>query len=127
MIVAFGDQFKKEYPNYPEDDRKKIYNFVQNVEVNGFIGLEGRNKNSDNVHKDDPQYPTKVAYAQLHMLWHYHIGIIEYDKSKRWGDRTSEYVIHYSLSKPETCRIVDYNLHPPFTLPSETYIAWNQT
>lgn len=46
---------------------------------------------SANVHKDDPNWSDKVAYAQKYQLWHYHIGIPEYRLS-RHGDFVSEYI-----------------------------------
>lgn len=41
----------------------------------GLHDLVGRNKSSDNVPTDDPNWTAKVKYAQEHNLWHYHIGI----------------------------------------------------
>ncbi|OKP31342.1 hypothetical protein [Serratia fonticola] len=123
MIVSLGMQFGKELVNYPDEDKKKIYAFLLHVKNNGFHGLEGRNKSSDNVHKDDPGYLEKVRLAVQHKLWHYHIGIVEYDYSKPHGDRTSEYVLHYmNECIPQEVKIVDFSSHPPFRPPSAAYL-----
>lgn len=123
MIVSLGIQFGKELANYPQEDRLKIISFIIHLKNSGFSGLEGRNKSSDNVHKDDPHYPTKVALAIQYKLWHYHIGIDEYDYSKPYGDRTSEYVIHYiNELVPQEIKVVDFSAHPPFRPPSATYL-----
>lgn len=123
MNVQLGKQFGKELIHYPDEDKRKIYAFILYVKNNGLTGLEGRNKSSDNVHKDDPQYPTKVTLAIKHKLWHYHVGVAEYDYSKPYGDRTSEYVLHYmNECIPQEIKVVDFSPHPPFRPPSAAYL-----
>lgn len=90
-----GVLFAKEVLNFPDDDRKKIKAFIDHVKAYGLNGLEGRNKSSDNVPTDDRDFVNKVQVALQLKLWHYHIGIDAYDMSKPFGDRTSEYVLHY--------------------------------
>lgn len=48
--------------------------------------------------------------------------ILSYDEEKPFGDRTSEYVLHYQRFT-EKIKIVDYSAHPPFHLPNENYLA----
>lgn len=123
MRVSLGKQFGKELLNYPKKDKEKIYQFILHVKENGLSGLEGRNKSSDNVHKDDPEYLKKVKLAVQYRLWHYHIGIVEYDYSKPFGDRTSEYVLHYMNElEPKEIKVVDFSAHPPFRPPSASYL-----
>jgi len=117
--VAFGKFFKKTYVNLPESDKRKIYDFVEHVRHRGMIGLEGRNKNSDAVDKNDPEFLLKVRYAIAHRLWHYHIGILEYDCTRPFGERTSEWILHYMNNHPHLVRIVDMDRHPPFRLPEK--------
>jgi len=119
--IEYGKQFLKEFPNFPSKDQDAIAQFIEHIINFGFFGLEGRNKNSDNVDKDDPHFSQKVKYAQDNALWHYHIGILRYDHNKPFGDRTSEYVLHYQRFS-ETIKIVDYTAHPPFRLPKEHYL-----
>ncbi|QFH71005.1 hypothetical protein FR762_15325 [Enterobacter sp. E76] len=123
MIVRLGMLFAKEVKNFPKDDKEKIFNFIKYVQQNGLSGLEGRNKCSDCVDKNDPQFITKVRYAVENNLWHYHIGIVEYDLSYPHGDRTSEYVLHYVNNNviPEI-KLVDFSGHPPFKLPLQSYL-----
>lgn len=123
MNVLLGKQFAKELLNFPDADRDLIRKFINHVKANGFDGLEGRNKSSDNVPKDDPDFVTKVQLAQRCKLWHYHIGIDEYDYDKPFGDRTSEYVVHYKNEHtPGDIKVVDFSPHPPFRPPSAIYL-----
>ncbi|HDH7837945.1 hypothetical protein ORL26_16770 [Raoultella ornithinolytica] len=122
MNVGFGKQFLKELQQYPQPDRKKILSFAQKVRDEGFANLPGRNKFSDDVDTDDPEFLLKVRYVHKHCLWHYHIGIIEYDITKPLGDQTSEYVVHYSRKEVNSIKLVDYSAHPPFRLPTITYL-----
>jgi len=118
-----GKLFAKELLNFPREDRKLIQEFINHVKVNGLVGLEGRNKSSDNVPTDDPDFLSKVRLAQRCKLWHYHIGIDEYDCSKVFGDRTSEYVLHYKNEHcPGEIKVVDFSPHPPFRPPSPPYL-----
>lgn len=122
MNVAFGKQFLRELQNFPLPDRTKILEFAKKVRDEGFVNLPGRNKYSEDVDKNDHDFVKKVRYVRLHCLWHYHIGIVEYDMTKPHGDRTSEYVVHYSRKEANSVKIVDFSAHPPFRLPTETYL-----
>lgn len=121
--VLISKQFKKEFKNYPDPDRLAISKFINHIFTYGFEKLEGLNKKSDDVKKDDPAFLSKVKYAQENNLWHYHIGIKQFDTSKPFGERTSEYVLHYQLlDGGKEVRIVDYSSHPPFKLPGKIYL-----
>lgn len=121
LIVEMGVQFRKEFSNLPLQDQLAITAFAQHLMIFGFDNLEGKNKPSDDVPSGDPRWREKVSYAQKHHLWHYHIGIKKYDMTKPFGERTSEYVIHYQ-KLGNMIRLVDYSSHPPFKLPSESYL-----
>ena len=118
--VGFGQIFIDRFDKFPLKDKDKINDFVFHVEEHGFVGLAGRNKSSDNVPKDDPDFLSKVKYAKEYRLWHYHVGIPVYDKAKGFGNYTSEYVLHYRLLENNIV-IVDMDFHPPLNLPSEKY------
>ena len=121
ISVTLGELFAKELKHFPQSDRLLINKFIVHIQNFGFTNLEGRNKSSDNVYKDDPYFAQKVKYAQENHLWHYHIGILAFDLSKPFGDRTSEYVLHYQRFS-DRIKIVDYSAHPPFNLPSASYL-----
>ncbi|MBR5675966.1 MAG: hypothetical protein IKX14_05990 [Neisseriaceae bacterium] len=117
MRVKIGKQVAKIISKLSDDDKEKIRQFIQHVEQNGFEGLAGRNKSSDQVPKGTPNKSNKIKYAQEHNLWHYHIGIPEYiDDGKKKGDKTSQYLIHY-IKGDGLIKIVDFSSHPPFKLP----------
>ncbi|MDN8598642.1 hypothetical protein Q0A17_04290 [Citrobacter sp. S2-9] len=122
MDVAFNKIFKSRYANLPDSDKKKIFAFYQHVQQKGLTLLEGRNKNSDNVPKDDPDFLAKVQYAQANKLWHYHIGIEKYDMQRPFGARTSEWILHYINDVPTCIKIADLDSHPPFSLPAQPFL-----
>jgi len=112
------EHFKARYQSFPPKNRKKISSFLVHVMKNGFDGLEGRNKFSDDVSTDDPEFVIKVKFVREHCLWHYHIGIHEYEPDTDFGDRTSMFVLHYSRMAANVVRVAHMSPHPPFTLPT---------
>lgn len=117
MKVVLAKSFAANFLNFPKSDQEKIYAFITHIELYGLHGLKGRNKSSDNVPKDDPNWLEKVKYAQEHRLWHYHIGIPYYEQANN-GDRVSRYVLHYSLDvENDTITILELSEHPPLLLP----------
>ena len=119
--VKFGQIILSRIPAFPYSDIHKIKTFAQHVVINGFDGLPGRNKRSDDIDRDDPYYRDKVVYVDKHNLHHYHIGIPEY-KDGDFGDKTSEYILHYTLNGNEVA-IVHFDWHPPFKLPEEEMLV----
>lgn len=123
MEVQIGKLFGKELLNFPLGDQLKIKKFIDHVKINGLHKLEGKNKNSDEVPKNDFDFIKKVKLSQAHRLWHYHIGITSYDTQKPFGQRTSKYVLHYKNElEPGEIKIVDFLPHPPFDLPQAAYL-----
>lgn len=119
VTVALTEHFKARYRDFPNPSRKKISAFIAHVRVHGFDGLEGRNKFSDDVSRDDADFVAKVQYVRLHCLWHYHVGIHIYDpENTTHGDRTSMFVLHYKRDEPTKITIADLSPHPPFKLPT---------
>lgn len=121
ITVSYSDHFQKCLKNFPKIDQLKVKGFIDHVEQYGLTDLIGRNKSSDNVPKDDPNWSQKVAYAQKHKLWHYHIGIPKYETATN-GEQVSEYILHYQRFDDEI-RLVAMSYHPPFELPSENYLT----
>lgn len=121
IAVEFGKWFDEHWQNFPKSDQEKIKRFIYHVQTVGLTNLEGVNKSSDDVDTNDPNFRQKVQYAIQHHLWHYHIGIPDYDERKPFGQRTSEYVLHYQYFDNRIV-LVDFSAHPPFELPSMDYL-----
>ena len=83
MEVRFGQIFLKHFNNFPKADQIKIRAFAKHIEQFGFDGLQGRNKSSDDAPMTHPNWSERIIYAKTHNLWHYHIGIPHYEKSKK--------------------------------------------
>lgn len=115
-----GSIFAQYFLNFPRKDQEQIRAFVKHVEQYGLHNLKGRNKSSDNVPRHHSNWSERVAYAQKHKLWHYHIGIPNYEISSN-GDYVSEYILHYIREENEI-KLVSLSYHPPFELPSEQYL-----
>lgn len=116
MNVDYSECFKQYLKNFPVNDQLKIKAFVEHIQQYGFDGLVGRNKSSDNVPKDAPNWLAKVSYAQQHRLWHYHIGIPFYEMAYN-GEQVSEYILHY-MRFDDSIKLVALSYHPPFELPT---------
>ncbi len=120
IAVDYGSKIAGEMQHFLTEDLVIIKAFADYLKQHGFTGLEGRNKPSHDVPTDDPDWREKVAYAQQHNLWHYHIGIPDYQITGR-GDKVSEYILHY-IKGDGWIKIVDFNRHPPFRLPTIDYL-----
>lgn len=122
LTVKFGKKLILQLKKRERSDADKIFRFANHLKVRGFKGLEGRNKSSDNVHPNDPEFVSKVKKAQQYAWWHYHIGITCYDLSRAYGDRTSEFVVHYSKKAEPEILFGKLDYHPPFMIPDESYL-----
>lgn len=122
MNVSFGKKLLQSLKTREKSDSDKVFQFAKHLKENGFIGLEGRNKSSDNVSPNDPMFIKKVRLAQMHSWWHYHIGIASYDMSKPFGSRTSEFVLHYSRKDEPRIKLAKLDYHPPFIIPFDSYL-----
>lgn len=103
-------------------DSDRIYDFIDHVEQYGVTGLPGRFKQSDNVPFDHAQFIAQCRLAQQHSLWHYHVGIPKYDKSKRQGDWTSEFIVHCKYDVL-SLTLLKLDRHPPFRLPGQYLLS----
>lgn len=120
--VKFGNLFQKHYANFSKSDILIIAEFIQHIQKFGFDGLQGRNKSSDDVPTNNPNWLADVRHAQKYKLWHYHIGIPHYVQSAK-GDFISEYILHY-IREQDFIVIVDMSAHPPFELPKDDYLIY---
>ncbi len=116
--VGVTEHFKARYKEFPRQNRLKISAFILEVKKNGFGNLEGRNKYSDDVSTDDPDFVSKVQFVNAHCLWHYHVGIHNYEPNTPFGDRTSMFVLHYKRFDPTHISVNHLSPHPPFELPT---------
>ena len=122
MKVQMRTLFAKHFKNFPQQDRTLIVQFILHLQEHGKTNLVGRWKNSNEVDNDDPNWMDKVTYANKHKLYHYHIGIPQYDKTKGVGQYTSEYMIHFQWYKElDEVWLADYGPHP-FAMPTEHYL-----
>jgi hypothetical protein len=123
LIVDIGDAFLEEMGTMFDDDLDKIYGFIEHIRKNGFVGLEGRHKKSNDVPVNDPQFSSKTQRALKYKLWHYHIGMDKYEDGTAHGDRTSEWLLHYTYDvENRKVVVVDCTKHPPFELPADKYL-----
>lgn len=114
MKVTFSDRFTERYLDFDDAVRDIIAEFVVYVEKYGLRGLEGRNKSSAPTNPHTKREHAQFAYAQKYCLWHYHIGIPHYVGD--YGDKTSEYILHYQRFDDEIM-LLGIDSHPPFKLP----------
>ncbi|WP_417698054.1 hypothetical protein [Psychromonas sp.] len=132
------DTFKSKLKNFGNAEKKKVVTFITAFQKGGFSAIDNfiikddkkeykvRNKSSDNVRTDDPDFVNKVKFAIDNKLWHFHAGfyamdagnIQGYNISER-GDLTSQWVIHYQKFTDKHIKAVDITPHPPFDLPKE--------
>ena len=123
----FGKQFAVEFSNYPEKQQNKILDFTDIYEEYGlseFSKYQGKISPSwRGIEKTDPIYD----FTYSNNLWHYHVGLPEYTKSKYNNDLTSDMVLHFQWKKSSThIRILDitdhYKSNGEFWLPNRNYL-----
>ncbi len=123
----FGKQFAVEFSNYPEKQQNKILDFTDIYEEYGlseFSKYQGKISPSwRGIEKTDPIYD----FTYSNNLWHYHVGLPEYTKSKYNNYLTSDMVLHFQWKKSSThIRILDitdhYKSNGEFWLPNRNYL-----
>lgn len=109
-----GPLFDVEFENYPEDQQKAIYAFVQIYNEHGleditkYPGKIGPTWKAPGTAAD---YEARRAYALEHQLWHYHLGIPEYKKSPHGDWLTSDFVLHFQKDGKYSITLVDTYWH----------------
>ena len=123
----FGKQFAVEFSNYPEKQQNKILDFTDIYEEYGlseFSKYQGKISPSwRGIEKTDPIYD----FTYSNSLWHYHVGLPEYIKSKYNNYLTSDMILHFQWKKSSThIRILDitdhYKSNGEFWLPNRNYL-----
>ncbi|MDR9777607.1 hypothetical protein RJJ65_34265 [Rhizobium hidalgonense] len=123
----FGKQFAVEFTLYPVEQQDKILDFIDIYQIFGlsdFTKFQGKIKYSwSGIDKLDPIYD----FTYSNNLWHYHIGIPNYKKSKYNQYYTSDMILHFQWKNRSThIRILDITWHykasGEFWLPANNYL-----
>lgn len=126
----YGKQFAIEFSKYPTDQQDAILDFLvlyQQEGLGDFSKYPGKISPSwKGVPFNSPTY----RYAYDNKLWHYHIGIPDYVKSRYGGYLTSDWVLHFIWddwqSMGKHIVVVDILFHykkdGTFHLPTEKYL-----
>lgn len=102
---------------FTDREEYKVNEFIVKINKEGFGNLEGRNKQSNNPDSDKLTFAQDAQFAIQYKLYHYHVGVEYYEGQH--GDKTSEFVVHYSYCDVQkAASIIAVAPHPPFELPS---------
>lgn len=115
ILESYFDSLDKH--NISDDDADKVTDFVIHLSRHGFKNLEGRNKKSNDALPNDKRFMSKAQFAMEYKLFHYHVGIGDYEGNEH-GDKKSKYLVHYSFDHIENAaKLICLNYHPDFILP----------
>ncbi|WP_416425621.1 hypothetical protein RAM80_07655 [Pseudomonas sp. App30] len=117
--VDFSDHFTLLYDDLTDDEQDLIDDFVEHFKAHGLKGFPGKYGPTDAVPHSDPDRARKIRFANLHKLWHVHIGYPRWNacKNPMASYRTSDYVVHFQKFGPGHIALVDYNSHNPMRQP----------
>lgn len=124
--VTYGKQFAIEFQNYPEEQKDKILDFTDIFEK---YGLEDFNQYEGKISQSWSGLGVTTENfnrATEHDLWHYHIGLPEYQQV-HGKYKTSDIVLHFQWpDRGSAVNLVDvyshYTSDGEFYLPSDTYL-----
>ena len=116
--VTFGDQFSKEFVNYPTSQKEIIGKFVEKYQQ---IGIDFTNNSYEG--KFSPSWSgnsmsqADYDYAYNNDLWHYHIGIPTYLESPLHTKyKVSDWVLHFQWkNKGNLIHLVDLYSHTTYS------------
>lgn len=134
LAVEFGDEFIKQYPNFPSNLQNAILDFITLVQEHGleksaWCYYKGKISHSwRNLNPNDPNY----HYTFHNQLWHYHIGIPAYRLSRTGLYHTSDMVLHFVWDKTKDYIVVvdcteHYKANGDFWLPAPQYLTFQKT
>ena len=108
----FGKQFAVQFGRYPEDQQDKILDFTDIYEEFGlqdFSKYQGKIAPSwRGIDKTHPIYD----FTYSNNLWHYHIGMPDYVKSKYNNYSTSDMILHFQRKDHiKHIRLLDITWH----------------
>lgn len=119
--VSVSEALELRIESLCDEDLRTVVRFINHLETVGLGGLHGRLKKSDHVDTNQGDWLARVQLVRDYNLWHYHIGIPHYDRSKPKGQWTSQYIVHLSIIET-TITLIDLDSHPPFNLPSRSLL-----
>ena len=108
----FGKQFAVQFGRYPKDQQDKILDFTDIYEAFGlkdFSKYQGKIAPSwRGIDKTDPIYD----FTYSNNLWHYHIGMPDYMKSRYNNYSTSDMILHFQRKDHiNLIRLLDITWH----------------
>ncbi|TXR52051.1 hypothetical protein [Reinekea thalattae] len=126
--VLFSSKFTTEFECFPIDQQEKILSFAKTFQDNGlsdFSIYEGKVTPS---WKGGTISDKNYQYALDNDLWHYHVGIPEYEKIHD-KYKTSDWLLHFQWPNRgnEICLVDLYSHYTSggeFYLPPETYLGY---
>lgn len=128
--LELTDYCKDKLKDFPIAAKRKVRKFMDEFLNGGFQAIDNcfiesykvRNKNSDDVNKNDNDFVEIVKFVLKHKLWHYHAGFYninnEYpiDNGYKLSDKkdlVSQWLIHYQKLSDSHIVLVDIMAHPP--------------
>lgn len=125
--------FDSKVKNFAIAEKRKIKRFMIEFSSGGFKAIDNyliqgykvRNKNTDDIDKNDADFIVKVKYALEYKLWHYHAGFYnlnnEYPidngyKLSEKKDLVSQWLIHYQKLSDSQIVLIDIMPHPPLNI-----------
>lgn len=121
-----GIQFQVEFQWYPQNQKEAVLKFIETYQQHGlgdFSKYTGKVSPSyKNIDKLDPIYD----FTFTNNLWHYHLGLPEYLKSKYNDYLTSDMILHFQRKATDHIKLLDITWHykadGTFWLPSQDYL-----
>lgn len=126
-IVQFNEQFAVEFVNYPATQQNAVMTFAQTFQLHGlsdFTRYQGKISPSwAGLAQSDPNY----NYTKSNALWHYHIGIPNY-QVRHNKYMTSDVVLHFEWpNQGSEISLVDtydhYRADGSFYIPPPQYLS----
>lgn len=92
--VSFTVQFAREFQVFPVYQQTAITSFITTYQAHGLDNqTKFQGRVSPSWHNLPPNHPD-YQYAYANDLWHYHLGLPEYNGSQQWG-RVSDWLLHF--------------------------------
>lgn len=127
----FGHLFLEEYKHYPRDQQDAIASFLKTFLTYGlydFSNFKGKVACSwKGLSNNHPHFD----FAKKNNLWHYHIGIPDYQQSLYFDYKTSDYLLHFMLLHNRTKIVLidttcHYRADGTFWLPGPEYLIYGK-
>lgn len=126
VMVQYSEHFSFIMENLSEKEQELLGSLTLYIEANGFEGLPGRNKSSNDFPRSflGKKRMIEEDFVLKNKLWHYHVGYLCYRTINKRGDWTSDFVVHYQNLSEEEIRFVHYSSHKPvFRNPLPSYLT----